>query len=185
MKDDKIIEQLKLGNHTVFKHVYNHYGIVENYILKNSGNKEDAKDIFQNALIIFYKKALEVNFELTSKLSTYIFAIAQNLWLKKLRDNKHNHSPIDERFSNLEAKTQNTEEPAISLKEYIQQKLLTLGEPCLSILIMHTYQKLSMAMISKKMGYANEHTARQQKYKCLRRIRKMIPEEDKNRYLNV
>ena len=77
------------------------------------------------------------------------------------------------------------EEPAISLKDYIKQKLLALGEPCFSILMMHSYQKLSMATISEKMGYANEHTTRQQKYKCLKRIRKMIPEEDKNNYLNV
>ena len=108
MKDDQIIEQLKLGNHTVFKHLYNHYGIVENYILKNSGNKEDAKDIFQNALIIFYKKAISSEFELTSKISTYIFAIAQNLWLKKLRDNKKNVVSLNEQHIELEANTDET-----------------------------------------------------------------------------
>lgn len=185
MKDDKIIEQLKLGNHSVFKYIYNHYGIIEHYILKNSGNKEDAKDTFQNALIIFYKKALSSNFELTAKISTYLFAIAQNLWLKNLRDTKNNSVPLNEYHVELEAPTQEAEEPTLALKDYIKQKLLALGEPCLSLIMMHSYQKLSMEVISEKMGYANEHTTRQQKYKCLKRIRKMIPEEDKNRYLNV
>ncbi len=184
MKDDLIIKQLKLGNQVVFKHLYNYYGMVENYILKNSGDREDAKDTFQNALIIFYKKAILPDFKLTSKISTYIFATAQNLWLKKLRDSKKKEVYLNEQSIEVDAADE-VEEPAISLRDYIKQKLIALGEPCISIIMMHSYQKLSMVAISEKMGYANEHTTRQQKYKCLQRIRKMIPEEDKNKYLNV
>lgn len=187
MKDEKIIEQLKLGNQAVFKHIYNHYGMVENYILKNSSDKDDAKDIFQNALIIFYKKAITPSFELTSKISTYVFATAQNLWLKKLRDKKNSNIPLKENHTTEITANEDFERefPTLSLKDYLKQKLLELGEPCLSILTMHTYQKLNMAIITEKMGYANEHTTRQQKYKCLKRIRKMISEEEKNSYLNV
>lgn len=185
MTDQKIIEQLKLGNHSVFKYIYNHYGIVENYIQKNSGDKEDAKDIFQNAVIVFYKKSRSPNFELTSKISTYLFSIAQNLWLKKLRDSKHKNVSLDERPFELEQPSQDHEEQSVSLKNYLKQKLIELGEPCLSILLMYSYQKLNMSTITKHLGYANEHTTRQQKYKCLKRIRKMIPEEVKNNYLNV
>ena len=183
MTERQIIEKLKSGDHTVFGQLYNHYGLIENYILKNSGDKDDAKDVFQNKLIVFYKKVLIENFELSSKISTYLFSIAKNLWLKKLRDEKFKRIKLEEHHHESE-EINTTVVPKISLKEYLKNKLVELGEPCLSILLMHSYEKLSMSTITEKLGYANEHTTRQQKYKCLKRIRKMIPEEEKNLYLS-
>ena len=70
--------------------------ILKRYVLKNSGDKDDAKDVFQNTLIVFYKKVLIENFELSSKISTYLFSIAKNLWLKKLRDEKFKRIKLEE-----------------------------------------------------------------------------------------
>ena len=58
MKDSLIIEELQKGNTKVFTLIYNSYPLIENYILNNSGSKEDAKDVFQNALLVFYQNFL-------------------------------------------------------------------------------------------------------------------------------
>lgn len=185
MSDNVLIHELRKGNYAVFKKLYNHFPIVEQYILKNNGDRDSAKDIFQNTLITFYKKSLQPDFQLTAKISTYLYAIAKNLWLKKLRDEKNKYLSLDEvHESSLSSPESKKENPSLSLKDYLKQKLQQLGEPCKSILVMHTYQKLSMKVITEKMGYANEHTVRQQKYKCLKRIRKLISDTDKMRYLN-
>lgn len=184
MKDQKLIYQLRKGNHKVFEELYEFFPMIENMILKNNGNKEIAKDIFQNTLIVFYKKTLDPKFKLTSGISTYLYAVAQNMWLKQLtklrlhRLNKESEELLPSLDPDIEE-----EAPTLPLKEYLIKKLNELGEPCLSIIMLHTYQKLSMKLITEKMGYANEHTTRQQKYKCLLRLKKIIPEVDKNSYL--
>lgn len=64
------------------------YPSVENYVLNNSGNAQDAKDIFQESLIITYKKVLNPNFKLSSSIDTFIYAVAKNKWLNALRSSK-------------------------------------------------------------------------------------------------
>ncbi|MDL2228029.1 hypothetical protein LJC25_00385 [Bacteroidales bacterium OttesenSCG-928-K03] len=60
---------------------------VEKYVLANSGTTQDAQDVFQDALIIFLKK-LESNVVFSCKTSTYLFAVAKNLWLQKLANKR-------------------------------------------------------------------------------------------------
>ncbi len=64
------------------------YPSVENYVLNNSGNTQDAKDIFQESLIIVYKKIHDPNFKLSSTIETFIYAVAKNKWLNALRSSK-------------------------------------------------------------------------------------------------
>lgn len=63
-----------------------YYPSVKNFITKNSGSEEDAEDIFQETILVLLEKVPKTDFNLTSSLKTYIFAISSNLWLKKLRD---------------------------------------------------------------------------------------------------
>lgn len=160
--------------------------MVKSLVLKNSGTDEDAKDLFQNALIVFYKKALDREFVLTAKISSYLYAVCDNNWKKKLsRDKSRHHSDIDDIQERKHAEEMvididNNESP--SIKDAVDDLLETIGDPCKSILIMHEYQKLNMKEITVAMGYANEHTTRQQKYKCIQKLKKIIPEELKQAY---
>lgn len=49
---------------------------------------------------------------------------------------------------------------------------------------MHSYRKTPMSQIANHFGYANEHTARQQKYKCLQRLKKDTPYHEIKQYLS-
>ena len=179
MTDQTIIQELKKGNSIVFENLYRHFPIIRTHILKNNGSEEDAKDIFQNALIVFYKKAISPQFELTSKISTYLFSVSKNLWLDVLKSKKTTLNNIPEISSEYQE-----DEPSLPIENYIANKINELGEPCISILVMHSYNNLSMAEITHKLGYANEHTTRQQKYKCLQRLKKLIPYQEIQAYLN-
>ena len=53
-------------------------------VTSNSGTEYEAKDIYQEALIVLWQKAVSNNLVLTSKLSTYLYSICQNLWRKEL-----------------------------------------------------------------------------------------------------
>ena len=154
MKDSLIIDELKKGNTKVFSLVYNSYPLIENYILNNSGSEEDAKDIFQNTLIIFYQKVKAPEFKLTSKLSTYLFGICKNSWLKALRSRKSNEDLSEQTHLTAEEEHQINES---SIVELIQEKLTTMGDPCHSLIIYHEFHKMKWEDIAKKMNYATAH----------------------------
>jgi DNA-directed RNA polymerase specialized sigma24 family protein len=102
MKQSKIIEYLKNGQHQrAFTKLYAHFPKVEKHILKNSGTKAEASDIFQEALIILYKKINEVNDQLS--VEGYLINTSKLLWSNELRKKKVrqksssvNQMPIDD-----------------------------------------------------------------------------------------
>lgn len=87
--DQELIRSIKAGeNHLLESFYKKNFLIVAHYIKQNNGNEEDAQDVFQESIIILVNKVREPNFTLTSALSTYLFAISKNIWLKHLRDDK-------------------------------------------------------------------------------------------------
>src|SRR3978361_2309087 len=58
--------------------------MVLGFILNNNGSYDEAKDIFQEAMIILYQKAKSDSFVLTSQIKTYVYSICRRLWLKRL-----------------------------------------------------------------------------------------------------
>ncbi len=61
-----------------------YYAMVLQFILNNNGDEDDAKDVYQEGIIILYNKIKAGNFELSSKLKTYIYSVCRRIWLKKL-----------------------------------------------------------------------------------------------------
>ncbi len=182
MSDQEIISALKQGNQNAFKHVYSGYGMVENYILNNSGNREDARDLYQNALIIFYRKIKEPEFELNSKISTYVFSIVKNLWLKKITRNKET---TQSEFQDKEVEENDFEldksNSDVNVGSYLSNLLQKIGDPCKSLITLFHFDKLEWEVIAEKLNYKTAHAARNQKYKCFLKIRKLIPETDRVR----
>src|SRR6185312_16771970 len=60
---------------------------VARYVSKMGGTFDEAKDIFQDALVIYYEKSVECSFELKTNEKAYILGIAKHLWFKQHRDN--------------------------------------------------------------------------------------------------
>jgi len=48
------------------------YPMIREFILKNSGTEEDARDIFQEGLVVIFEKLKAGQIELTSKLKSYL-----------------------------------------------------------------------------------------------------------------
>ena len=81
MSDEKIIELLKVNKtDKAFYKLYADFPKVKKMILAKGGTKDDAQDIFQEALIILYKKVNESEFKLTSKIGTYVYSVSRFLW---------------------------------------------------------------------------------------------------------
>lgn len=176
MEDNKILKLLRSGeNDKVLDRLYEGFGPVSTFIKKNGGVEDEAKDIFQEALIIFYQKAVSDEFVLTSKISTYIYSVCRFLWKDKLKTK--NRFISDEGFEIPEDINQETLQDEILENKYLDKVLKQLGDKCQSILDAYYVLKMSMKEIASKFDYSSVSSAKNQKYKCLERAKKMAKEQ--------
>src|ERR1700741_4892628 len=99
-------------------------------IINNNGTSDDAKDIFQEAMIVLYEKARSGTFELSCQIKTYVYSVSRRLWLKRLQqvnrytgdigsadgivpveDDVEEHAQRDAEFEMMEKAIQNLGEP--------------------------------------------------------------------------
>jgi len=172
-KDIQRINALKVNLAGAYKALYQDYfAMVKHFVVKNSGNEEDAKDVFQESMIGLYEWVSKPNFKLGAGLSTLIYSIARNVWMNHLRERKMNVRIKDfEQFTKLEVEEfDEQKERQISIMEKALEKL---GEPCKGILHRFYYLKESMKDIALAYNYSTTDHAKAQKYKCLQRIKKL------------
>jgi len=177
ISDNTLLDNLKNEDNASFEVLYKFYfPSVLTHIIQNFGSTEDAEDIFQEAIIVLLQKIRHTDFVLTSSLKTYIFAIARNLWLKRLRDNKlitvnnfDKYQQESEQFT-FELKPEPTKE------EKVTSWLTKITENCQRILKAIFFYKEPMGSLMQKMGWKNKHTAANQQYKCIQQVKK---EKDK------
>ena len=174
--DQEVLKGLRSNRQDALKHVYKTvYPSVLSYIRNNSGSEDEARDIFQEAMIVFYQKASKEDFQLSAAIKTFVFAVAKNFWLKKLRDTKK-HTDIGQYEHLLTQKEdKELEEQQIKIKTFLVNYLNKLGDPCRKLLVLYYYHKKSMEEISEIMNYSNSNSAKNQKYKCLKRLKKIVP----------
>ncbi|MBC7400778.1 MAG: sigma-70 family RNA polymerase sigma factor [Mucilaginibacter sp.] len=151
-----------------FEQLYKlHFMPIKGYVLKNSGTDDDAKDVFQETLLVLIDKLNNGKFVLTAGIGTYLFAVAKNIWLNKLKErSKIAACPIDDNIPEITDSNTNREEQL-----FVWIRLIT--SRCQYILKSIFFMKLPMAQLAAKMGWKNSHTADNQKYKCLQQLKKV------------
>jgi RNA polymerase sigma factor (sigma-70 family) len=152
-----------------------HYSMVQSMVIHNNGTNDDARDIFQEAMIVLYEKSRSGSFELNCQLKTYVYSVCRRLWLKKLGQRQRyipdmngieETVPVDD---DVEVHEQRNGEFQV-----MEKALLSLGEPCKSLLEAFYLQKRNMTEIAGSFGYTNADNAKNQKYKCLMRLKKLF-----------
>ncbi|HEU0063551.1 MAG TPA: sigma-70 family RNA polymerase sigma factor [Flavisolibacter sp.] len=156
------------------------FNMIQALVIKNNGTTEDAKDIFQEAMIVLYEKAQSGTFELNCQIKTFIYSVSRRIWLKRLlQENRLNISESQEEIVNVDEEVADYEKRN---KEYImmEKALNSIGEPCKSLLESFYIKKKSMQEIASGFGYTNAENAKNQKYKCLIRLKKLFFSQYKN-----
>lgn len=175
ISDKTLLDQLKTGDSSSFELLYKlYFPSVASYIKQNLGNNEDAEDIFQETIIILLQKLSQPDFVLTSKLKTYLYAVAKNLWLKRLRYNKIRIADNDFSLTNYRTEIDIIElDPEKSREEKLENWLQKATKNCQNILKALFFHEEPMNNLIKKMNWKNKHTASNQKYKCIQQIKKI------------
>lgn len=177
-----LLAGLAKNDRTAVEVIYSrHFGMVQSLIINNNGSPDDARDIFQEAMIVLYERSKNPEFELQCQLKTYLYSVCRRLWLKKLSQSQR-YVPEINGADELVAVEDEVEEQEKRNQEFqmMEKALLGLGEPCKSLLEAFYIQKKNMGDIASSFGYTNAENAKNQKYKCLIRLRKLFFSEYKN-----
>lgn len=181
MSDQEIIIQLKKGNEICLKYLYRHLDMVKIWVKNNNGDEDDALDIFQEAMMVFYKNVMSGKYESKSKISTYLFGICKRQWLNQLNrrlkfEKASGIVPQSESINNSSYEIE-LKDNQDSLKNYINGALNKLGEPCKTLLEKSIFLKLKMEELAAMFNYSSAHSARQQKLRCIKRLRSYVSYE--------
>jgi len=157
------------------------YNMVQSLIINNSGSTDDAKDIFQEAMIVLYEKVRSGTFELNCLIKTYVYSVSRRLWLKRLQQ-MNRYVPAMENLQDTVSVDEDVEENERINSEFqaMEKAINSLGEPCKSLLEAYYLEKKSMVEIALFFGYTNAENAKNQKYKCLVRLKKIFFAQYKN-----
>ncbi|MFM6976443.1 MAG: RNA polymerase sigma factor [Sphingobacteriaceae bacterium] len=174
--DKEIILGIQNGTKNILDRLYvSYFPMILQMVVSNNGNEDDAKDIFQESVIVLYNKVKAGDFELNSKLKTYLYAVCRRLWLKKLTHQSRFTNSLHV-FEDIEATDSDLEKHEEQNRQFQQMQvaLNQLGEPCKTIIEEFYLQEKSMQDICEQFGYTNADNAKTQKYKCLQRLKKLF-----------
>jgi DNA-directed RNA polymerase specialized sigma24 family protein len=145
------------------------FPVVARYVARRGGTMDEAKDVFQDALIILYEKHAD-GLTLNATQQAYLMGIAKHLWLRRFEANNRYEPLTDQDIYEDDTLTE------LSGKR-ILNFLQTAGKRCLELLSSFYYEKQNMTEIAGQFGYSSTHSATVQKYKCLEKVRDTVKQK--------
>jgi RNA polymerase sigma factor (sigma-70 family) len=166
--EKELFERICKGDEKALEVIYKkYYRMMTKLVITNSGTEDEARDVYQDALVVFWQKSRSGNLVLTSKISTYIYSICQNLWRKELDRKK--------RLSNEEKDSpESLDLDGPEREKIIAHCMQQLGETCRKVLMYYYFDEMSMQEIADRLGFANTDTAKTKKYKCKQKLDELV-----------
>jgi RNA polymerase sigma factor (sigma-70 family) len=165
--DETLLSGLISRDENILGEFYvSYFQSVRRYVLSNHGNDEDARDLFQDVLLVLFQKVRDERFKLTCSLGTYLYSISRILWLKELGKRKRiSHNLVDyEEFIDADSD--------IALLSERNERLLfyrkcfdRLSAACRKVLTLFL-EGFSIAEITIMMGYNSEQHTKNRRYRC-------------------
>ena len=182
--DQYYLKGLAAGDVGVVEQIYDQYfrGILH-WVSNNSGSREDAEDIFQEAMVVLYQKTRSGSFMLTSSFFTFLFAVCKNLWKKQLRKRSRMSGDIE--------KQPDQEDPDGQILEMIYEReeqtlfrsvFEALDEGCKALLGLF-FQGASMQEIMDKLGLSSISYTKKKKFLCKEKLVKGVQKDPRFREL--
>jgi len=172
---EAILEGLKTSDSNVLEYIYKKYfPIVRFFVIKNSGTDEDAKDVFQEAIILIYKKLKDESLDLNCAFKTYIYSVCRILWLRQLEKKKVRNEVVTDNqvFVQLD---EDIEELVAEQEQFriYQKHFQLLHKDCQEILQLFL-KKVPLKEIAQKMNIKSDKYLKKRKYACKEALIKRI-----------
>ncbi|MCK9410643.1 MAG: sigma-70 family RNA polymerase sigma factor [Bacteriovoracaceae bacterium] len=176
--DAKILDLMHQGDDEALVMLFRqNQKAVSSYVLRNNGSQDDAEDVLQESVIILWERVKRGRFEYSAKLSTFIFAVAKNVWSRK-RMRKYREPATEFENSALDSGEQSALDSLIDSERsrLIASALEKLGDPCRMLLVLYYWEERSQEEIALQMGFANAATVKSKKYTCMKMLENILCE---------
>jgi RNA polymerase sigma factor (sigma-70 family) len=172
------IKGIKNRDNKILKLIYKeHFSLIKSFIVKNSGTIEDARDVFQEAVIVIYRYTKKDDFKINCAFDTFLYSICRTIWLNNLRNKKIRINKLDDirEYITFSASDDEQIEESAEYKLY-QKHFQKLGDECKKLLQLF-YDKVPYREIAKKMNYKSIGLVKKKKFKCKEFLLKSIRED--------
>lgn len=168
------IEAIRTGDPLQLKHLYRQlFPMIKDLVWKNGGSEQDAKDLFQDAVMVVYHVSRKPGFELTSQFSTFLYGIAWNLWRSRRKKKSNSEVMISEDAQYIADDLPEFDHLKLERQSLFDKAFAQLGEDCQKLLLLF-FQKKPMNEIAAEMGYGSEGYAPRRKHACKERLVELI-----------
>lgn len=180
MNNNEVLRRIKTGDKLALEEVYIKYrpefiGWMTSTYKVSVG---DAKDLYQQSVLILYENIVNGKLvEMSSNFKTYLYAVGKNKFSELKRQSERNTTEINDDLP--DSGNHEEEDRNIKLIQLSEKALIILGNPCKDLLELYYYHKKSMNEIAELLGYKSEGSTKNQKYKCLLRLKEIFQEEMK------
>jgi RNA polymerase sigma factor (sigma-70 family) len=161
--DNEIIECLRNRQSYVVHYLSDRYmPMIKLMVFQKGGSTEDARDIFQDGLIIMLEKLDDKKFALTCKFKTFLYCVCEHLW-KTLLEKRQAANNYLTRTPEPESDLDFTESMDHKLYEEIFQEVFRTLDPISKKILKLYWEEKSPQEIADKLGYTNGYV---RKKKC-------------------
>lgn len=174
--DSTLIDGLKNNDFKILDAIYaNNLSKVTKMIIQNNGSSDDARDVFQEAIVVLFKRLKEPDFKINSSFSNYLYGICKFIWLRQLKK-KHrtevtlSNEEVLKGDVSIEKEIFKTEQ-----RQFYKEKFSELGEDCQQVLQLF-FDGKPLREIGRLMDYTNDYIKRK-KYKCKEKLAKLIKDD--------
>ncbi len=175
--EENYIEGILNGDRQLIKAIYEKYNkAILHLVETENGNFEDARDVFQEALMLVYQKAQSADFQLSSSFFTYFYAICKNIWRNKKRKKSNSEITLTDEMASMVEDIQIPEIEANEQYMLYRKKFLLLGKDCQELIRLFL-QKVKMEEIMRIMNYNSVNYVKQRKFKCKAKLIKLIEKD--------
>jgi RNA polymerase sigma factor (sigma-70 family) len=176
--DSFVLENLKKADESALIKVYENYReeFISWLVKRYKCDINEAVEIYQNSILALCENARNKAKVISAgTIKTYLFSLGKHKYTEYKRyKTKYNN---EELFLIEKYEDFNNEEELLEYEETLkklQECLIILGEPCKSLLEMFYYKQMNCEEIGTSLNYKNEDTVKNQKYKCITRLKKIF-----------
>jgi len=169
------------GRKAMFTTLYEEgfHGVAQ-YVARRGGTLEEAEDVFQDALILYYEKMRDGSLELHQRESAYLFGIARYLWNKRYRESMR-YTSLDNLMADFEGGVEGEPWAERSEQQVAMKRIVRLlqhaGKRCMRLLTAYYYERLDMDNVASRFGFSGKRSATVQKFKCLQKVKQLVNEK--------
>ena len=179
---EAIIKGLQTGDRQIIKNIYKEsFGYCSSFVLNNRGSMEQARDLFQEAIMVLLKNSRNPDFTLTCQVKTYLYSVMRNKWLKEI--NKQNRGGLqlvideetDREFVMVQEDTLEEKKEQEEQFKAVSKALEAIKEDCKKLIMSFYYKKIDLSHLAEQMGYTYQFI-KVKKNRCMNALKAKVRE---------